>query len=421
MTKIPDTALGALAAFDAGTLTPENYLRALLERCEADEERIRAWSFLDPEIALANLHKATGRGKLRGLPVAVKDNIHAEGMPRTCGSPIYSGSVSTTDASVVSLGRIAGAYAMGKTETTEFATYKPAPTHNPAAFGHTPGGSSSGSAAAVAAGMVPFALGTQTAGSVIRPAAFCGIVGYKPTFDLIDMAGVKGLARSFDTLGVFARSVQDAALFAEAVTGLPLLAAARSAEAPQRLGLCRSPAWNSAEPELQSIWDALCSKLGKLLPAKDIELPGRYAKASTTHPHIMTREAYQALSYEWHNHRDLLSPQLSTTLGDACKMSEEEHASDRAMIAELRQSFHTVLGDVRVLLAPSAAGPAPQWETGTGSPAFNQLWTLLGVPCVNVPGLTSSDGRPIGVQVIARMGCDAQAMSAAAWLSTVLH
>ena len=420
MTRIPDTALDALTAFDDGSLSPETYLRALLERCEEVEPTIRAWSHLEPEAALAGLSDTPGKGPLNGLPIAVKDVIHAKGMPRSCGSPIYADAVSTVDAPVVAQARMAGAYAMGKTETTEFATYKPAPTHNPAAPGHTPGGSSSGSAAAVSAGMVPLALGTQTAGSVIRPASYCGVVGYKPSFDLIEPSGVKALARSFDTVGVFARSVADAALFAQAVTGLPLLDAAQSAEAPSVIGLCRSPVWNNAEPEMQAAWDDLATALRGKIATLDVELPSAYGLACDAHPRLMAREAFQALSYEWDSHRDLISPQLRDMLEQGQAIPERAQAEDREMIASLRHRFAHDLGDTPILITPSAPGAAPRHETGTGSPEFNRLWTLLGVPCVNVPGLQSTDGRPIGMQVVGPIGRDTEVLRVAAWLANIL-
>jgi Asp-tRNA(Asn)/Glu-tRNA(Gln) amidotransferase A subunit family amidase len=420
MSKIPETALEALSAFDTGTLTPEGYLRALLECCAELEPQLHAWAYLDPEAALARLAEAPGRGLLAGLPIAVKDVIHARGMPRGCGSPIYTEAVSPVDAAVVALARLEGAYAMGKTETTEFATYKPAPTRNPAAPGHTPGGSSSGSAAAVAAGMVPLALGTQTAGSVVRPAAYCGVVGYKPSFDLIEPAGVKALARSFDTVGVFARSVADAALFAEAVTGLPLLRAARAPGGPPVLGLCRSPVWDSAEPEMQAAWGDLERLLRGRVPTAEVTLPKVYGVAAEAHPRIMAREAYQALAHEWHSHRALLSPQLRAMLDEGRNVPERVHLGDRLMIAQLRRRFAGDLGETPIFVTPSAPGAAPHRKSGTGSPVFNRLWTLLGAPCVNVPGLRAGDGRPLGVQVVGPMGRDGDVLRAAAWLADLL-
>lgn len=421
MTRIPETALEALSAFDAGTLTPENYLRALLERCAKAEPELRAWAYLDPEAALARLAGAQNEGPLRGVPIAVKDVFHAQAMPRGCGSPIYAGAVSPVDAAVVALARIAGGYVMGKTETTEFATYKPAPTRNPAAPGHTPGGSSSGSAAAVAAGMVPLALGTQTAGSVVRPAAYCGVVGYKPSFDLIDPAGLKALARSFDTVGVFARTVADAALFAGAVTGLSLLEAALAPAPPPALGLCRSPSWDGAEPEMRVAWNDLSELLKRRVATAEITLPGAYSLASEAHPRLMAREAYQALAHEWLSHRDLLSPQLRAMLDDGRQMSEREHEEGRLMIAQLRQRFAGDLGDTPIFVTPSAPGAAPKRESGTGVPTFNRLWTLLGVPCVNVPGLRSGDGRPVGIQVVGPIGRDADVLRVAAWLAELIN
>lgn len=420
MTKLPETALDALHAFESGALTPETYLRGLLDRCDEQDPALRAWSYLDADAALVAVATARPGGALSGLPIGVKDVIHAAGMPRRCGSPIYEGAVSVADAASVALARLAGATVMGKTETTEFATYKPALTQNPAAPGHTPGGSSSGSAAAVAAGMVPLALGTQTAGSVIRPAAYCGVVGYKPSFDLIEPSGVKALARSFDTVGVFARSVADAALFAGAVTGLPLLEAARAAEAPPTFGLCRSPVWDEATPELHTAWNTLETRLRDKIALREVVLPAVYAAAIAVHPRIMAREAYQALAFEWANHRDQLSAGLCEMLTEGRDIPEVEILEGRAMIAHLRVAFASDLGETPLLITPSAPGPAPAIESGTGSPMFNRLWTLLGVPCVNIPGLQSPDGRTVGMQVIGATGRDADVLRAAAWLERTL-
>ena len=420
MTSIPQTALEVLAAFDAETLTPEVYLDALLDRCAQTEPDVRAWSHLDPSAARRELAQAQRTGTLRGLPLGVKDLFHVTSMPRGCGSPIYTGYVSSVDASVVALARLAGAYVMGKTETTEFATYKPAPTRNPTSLAHTPGGSSSGSAAAVAAGMVPLAFGSQTAGSVIRPAAYCGVVGYKPSFDLIDTSGVKGLSRSFDTIGVFARSVPDAALLVESVTGQPFLEATQNVSPPSVLGLCQSPAWDEIEPEMQSAWDHLCARLQTKTTTRDIVLPSPYADALQAHPMIMAQEAFQALAYEWQAHRDHLSPALRDMLANGQARTGTAHNDDRVMISTLKARFEADLGNTPIFITPSAPGAAPGYETGTGSPVFNRLWTLLGAPCVNVPGLKTSDQRPLGIQVVGPIGRDAEVLNVATWLADIL-
>lgn len=416
----PQTALEVLAAFDAGTLTPEMYLDAILERCAQIEPDVHAWTYLDPQHAKAELAGANRTGILCGLPLGVKDLFHVRSMPRGCGSPIYAGEISAVDASVVTLARLAGGYAMGKTQTTEFATYTPAPTRNPKSLAHTPGGSSSGSAAAVAAGMVPLAFGTQTAGSVIRPAAYCGIVGYKPSFNLIDTSGVKELSRSFDTIGVFARSVSDAALLVDAVTGQSFLNATKYADAPSVLGLCRSPVWGMVEPDMQNAWDALCAMLQTKTVVRDIVLDDRYERAIEAHPKIMAREASQALAYERENHPELLSPALKSMLDEGRARSDVEQHADLQNMSQLRHCFETDLGDTPIFITPSAPGAAPLYETGTGSPAFNRLWTLLGGPCVTVPGLKVSDGRPLGVQVVGPIGWDAEVLNVATWLADIL-
>ncbi|MBD3679696.1 MAG: amidase [Rhodobacteraceae bacterium] len=424
MTSADLTATEALQRIEGGSLTAESYARDLLAVCAEKEPEVQAWPHLNPETALAEaraLDAGPRRGILHGLPFGVKDIYDVAGMPTTCGSPIHEDAVARVDASSVALARLAGGFPMGKTSTTEFATFKPSPTHNPAAPGHTPGGSSAGSAAAVAAGMVPLAFGSQTAGSVVRPASFCGVWGFKPSFGLIDLAGVKALSRNLDTLGVLARSAEDCALIVEAITGLPLLKEARAGEAPAKIGLCRSPVWEAeAEPELHAAWEEACKRVSAAVPSVEVELPQAYGDAITAQQRILPREASQALAHEWRLHRDLLSPQLATLLQAGHEQDEVQHRADIDLLERLRASFAQDLGDIPVLLTPSAPGAAPKWDHSTGKPIFNVLWTLLGAACVNVPGLRAADGRPIGMQVVAPKGQDALAISVAAWLGRVL-
>lgn len=418
------SAAQAIAALETGTLSAHDLAQSCLERIDARDPALQAWVSVDPTRVLDEARTADDAGRpgpLHGLPIGVKDIVATAHLPTTCGSPIYADTVMPFDAAVVALGRLAGGIVMGKTVTTEFATYHPGPTRNPHAPDHTPGGSSSGSAAAVAAGMVPLALGTQTAGSIIRPAAFCGVVGYKPSWGLVEPAGVKTLARSLDTIGVFSRTVEDAALYIEAVTGVALRAAARDIDAPPVIGLCRSPAWDNAEPALQAAWDDLHSKLDGLTKVAIVDLPAPYADALPAQERIMAREAYLALSHEWHAHRDQLSERLVAMLEQGSAITAETYAADMALLGQLRASFGQTIASTPVLITPSAPGPAPRIETGTGNPAFNRLWTLLGAPCVNVPYKVSGSVLPLGFQTVSAMGTDRRALQAAAWLENALR
>src|SRR5262245_48278787 len=259
----PLSATEAVAAIEAGTLTAETLVRGCLERIAEREPAVRAWAFLDPALALAQAKAADAAngGALRGVPVGVKDIIDTHDMPTGHNSPIFAGKVPFGDAACVALCREANAVIMGKTVTTEFANRHPGPTTNPHNAAHTPGGSSSGSAAAVADGHVPLAFGTQTGGSVIRPAAYCGVVGYKPTFNDFSRVGIKMQCHSLDTLGLMARSLDDIALFRGAVLSLPPVAIDRDVSAP-RIGFCRTPIWDHAEPDTQALLERVAAKLG---------------------------------------------------------------------------------------------------------------------------------------------------------------
>jgi len=405
-----------------GTLTAEAAVRQAFERLDAREATLQAWVVLarEPAIAAARaLDRGADAGLLHGVPIGVKDIMATRDLPTGCGSPIYRDWRPPYDAAVVALARRAGAVVIGKTVTTEFASSDPGPTVNPHDPNRTPGGSSSGSAAAVAAGMVPLATGTQTAGSIVRPAAFCGVAGYKPSFGLIDPTGVKPLAVTLDTVGVLGASVVDVALFVEAVSGLPLLAAAERAGRPRRIGLCRSPAWDEASADMQA---AFLSLPDRLAGAEIVEciLPAEAAQALAAHKRIMAFEAARALAYEADAHWSSLSPKLRDLLAEGRAIGRADYARDRALVPWLMAAIEAAFADVDVLITPSAAGVAPLTAAGTGDPVFNRLWTLAGTPAVTVPGLRDPAGLPLGVQVIAPVGRDAVAIEAAAWLEAML-
>lgn len=404
-----------------GRLTAEKVARAHLNRIAEMEAGVGAWVAIDEagSIAAAQaLDNGPVLGPLHGVPLGVKDIFAVRDMPWRCGSPIWRDRIAGFDAGSVALARRAGAVVLGKTETTEFAGYQPARTRNPAAPKKTPGGSSSGSAAAVACGMVPLALGTQTSGSIIRPASFCGVVGYKPSFDLIETGGVAPLSRSLDTVGLFARSVPDAALGVEALTGLKLQP--ESTAAPGSLSLYRSPVWDQAEPDLQTAWEDLEKHLARQPGLQDMifapKIEAQLREAPTLHARLMALEASEALAFEHNFAPEQLSRGLLAQLEEGRGASAELRARDRLAMRTLRQMFGANVPADAVWLTPAATGPAPDFESGTGNPVFNRIWSLLGLPCCTVPVLRSSEGHPIGVQVVGAMGNDRGVLTIADWL-----
>lgn len=416
--------LSAVEAADqmrAGRLTAEALVLSCLDRIGELEPTVHAWVEVDRELALAGARAADRsptRGPLHGVPFGVKDIMATHDLPTAYGSAIYASSRPTYDAAMVALARRAGGVLLGKTVTTEFAYARPGPTRNPRNVGHSPGGSSSGSAAAVAAGMVPLATGTQTGGSVVRPAAYCGVVGIKPSFGLVEVAGTKALATTLDTLGTMGRSVADAAMFLDAVAGTQLSAVARAAERPARIGICRSPSWPAASTAMQAAFEALPARLSAVgATVVETELPIE-ASIVDSSVRIMQYEANHALAYEASAHWDRLSPQLGELLAQGALISREVYERDLRHRAEFRAGLEVVFGNVDVLLTPSAPGSAPAFDLGsTGDPIFNRLWTMAGAPCVTVPDVLPDDGGlPLGVQAVAAPGRDDAAVGAAAWL-----
>jgi Asp-tRNA(Asn)/Glu-tRNA(Gln) amidotransferase A subunit family amidase len=398
-------------------ITAEAVVRACTERILADDTRIRAWQFFDPALALQQaraLDAGSAVGALHGLPIGVKDLMDTADMPSTYGSPIYAGHRPATDAAVVAMSRAEGAIVMGKTVTTEFATFQPGPTCNPRApvdQPHTPGGSSSGSAAAVAAGMVPLAFGSQTAGSIIRPAAYCGIVGYKPTHGTLPLAGIKPLSPSLDTVGVLARSVDDAAFFVGVLARLPLQVVAHGR---LRVGICHTPHWDRAGDDSRAALARtarLLEQAGAVLT--DLVLPEACNGLTAAQIDIMGYEASAAFAPELLNNPDGLSDAFKRLLASGLAVDGTRFFAAQELAAIARQSVDALFNHVDIVLAPSTEGEAPAGIAATGDPVFNRLWTLLGNPCVHVPTGTGSTGMPIGVTLIGPRRGDAQTIAAA--------
>ena len=398
-------------------ITAEQMARACLARIVEREAAVGAWIHLDPVAVLAEARQLDAgpvRGPLHGLPLGVKDLIDTADMPTAYGSPIYARHRPRTDAACVALARAAGALVLGKTVTTEFAWFYPGKTANPHKLSHTPGGSSSGSAAAVADCMVPLAFGTQTAGSIIRPASYCGIVGYKPTHGMLPRAGIKPLSDSLDTLGALTRTVADAALFVSALSGRDLLPKPL-AQAP-RVGLCRTPEWSAAQPETVAAMEHAGAALGRAgAKLSDAVLPRDFAAVTQAQIDIMNYEIRAALAGERLQHESGLSDKLKQLLEKAGQCDAARYDAAQALVASCRRQLDQVFEGVDVLLAPSAPGEAPVGLDATGDPIFCRMWTVLHVPTINLPCASGPHGLPVGVQIVGRRGDDAHALAVADW------
>lgn len=416
------TALEAARRIADGSLTSEALVSACLEHISALEPLVQAWQHLDMDAALKMARQVDrfGSGPLNGIPVGVKDIIDTADMPTGYGSSLYETFRPPRDAACVALARHAGALILGKSVTTEFAYFQPGKTRNPHDPDRTPGGSSSGSAAAVASGMVPLAFGTQTAGSIIRPASFCGCVGYKPTFGLIDRTGVRPFADSLDTVGVFATTVGDAAFFASAIASRPNLRMGDEAFRP-RIGLSRTHAWEAAEPATATALDEAAARLRAAgLEVREVALPDWWRGLLEAQKTIMAFEAARSHAPEMLTTSDRLSAKLRELLETGALIAPEDYDAARALVAEARSGFSDVLDGLDVLLTPSAPGEAPEGLEATGDPVFNRMWTALGVPCISVPGLTGPSGMPVGLQVVGRWGDDRRALAASAAIEQVV-
>ena len=358
-------------------------------------------------------------GPLSGIAVGVKDIFDTFDMPTEYGSPLYAGFRPRADAPIIAMARTRGAHIIGKTATTEFAFLNPTSTVNPHDPAHTPGGSSSGSAAAVAAGMIPAATGTQTGGSVIRPASFCGVAGFKPSFRLMPTGGMKTFSWTMDTTGFFAATVKDVALFAALLSGRDLTA--EEPAAPPRIGLYRSAIDNEASADMRNAVETAAG-IAARAGAQIIEVaePAELVRGRNIHALVQNYEAAISLGHELAHHADRLSPILRDALEEGRTITPPQYDDGRRVARHARKAATALFSDVDVLLTPSAPGAAPRDLGTTGSALFNKLWTLTGNPCVNVAGLTDPAGMPLGVQVVGRFGRDKSTLQAAHWLERLL-
>jgi Asp-tRNA(Asn)/Glu-tRNA(Gln) amidotransferase A subunit family amidase len=390
---------------------------AIARSCEATDEHDKTIGAFVCRVKEAH---AASTGPLRGIAVGIKDIIDTSDFPTEMGSAIYRGWRPRADASVVAMLKQAGATILGKTTTTAFASRDPTATLNPRNPAHTPGGSSSGSAAAVAAGMIPLALGTQTGGSVIRPASFCGVAAIKPSFALLPTVGVKCYSWTLDTVGLFAASVEDLAHGLAAMSNRPELRPRAALETP-RIGVVTQDfagAPDAASGEALRIAGGAAERAGASVRA--VTLPEIFAQAWRIHPTVMEFEAHQALAWEYRTHHDAMPPLLRAKLDETVGLLPAEYDEARGIVGRARAALACLFDDVDVLLTFSAPGAAPKGLDWTGDPSFNRLWTLMGVPCVNVPAYVADGRLPVGVQVIARFGDDAGALEAARFVEEAL-
>ncbi|WP_422002792.1 amidase [Reyranella sp.] len=420
----PLSATEIVAGIEAGNLTAEAVVRACLDRVAEREPVVKAWAHLDPGLAIAQARAADGigGGVLRGVPIGVKDIIDTYDMPTGHNSPIFAGKSTFGDAACVALCRTANAVIMGKTVTTEFANRHPGATTNPHDPAHTPGGSSSGSAAAVADGHVPLAFGTQTGGSVIRPAAYCGVVGYKPTFGDFSRVGIKMQCHSLDTLGLMARTLDDIALFRGAMLKLPPVAIDRGIPRP-RIGLCRTPVWDDASDETRALIEATATTLAdKGAAVIDVAFTPDFADILDDHGAIMAWECTRNYADERLRHPDLVSRELwEASLTRGLDVPLERYAAAQRKATKFRAHVDSLFDKVDALLCPSAPGEAPAGIEFTGDPRFNSIWTLAGTPCVTLPAGTGAKGLPLGIQLVGLRHADDRLLSTAAWVAAHLN
>jgi len=430
------SAIDVARAIREGLFSSAELVEACLARVREVDAQVQAWAFLDPEHALkqardADLWRGEGKplGPLHGVPVGIKDIIDTGDMPTENGTVLHAGRMPVEDATLVSRLREAGAVIMGKTVTTELATYAPGKTRNPHNPEHTPGGSSSGSAAAVASGMVPLAVGTQTNGSVIRPAAYCGVYGFKPTFGLIPRHGILRQSRWLDQVGVFARSAEDLALITEQLIAFdetdpdtrplarPRLSATAAEDPPLRpwLAFVKTPMWDRAEQETQEAFAELTAHIGEQV--EEVELPEKFKEATHWHHTIMEADIAKSFHEEYERGAEKLSASLRGQIERGRGVAAVDYNRALEMIPALNRALDELFAHrYDAILTPATTGTAPRLES-TGDPIFCTLWTLCGMPAVTLPLMQGENGMPLGAQLVGRRGDDARLLRTARWLA----
>ena len=430
------SAIEAAAALRAGDITSVELVQDCLQRINALEQTVGAWTHLDPEYALRQAQEAHNArqagmplGPLHGVPVGIKDIFDTEDMPTEFGSVLHAGRTPGRDATAIALLRAAGAIIMGKTVTTELAVYAPGKTANPHDPKRTPGGSSSGSAAAVAAAMVPLAIGTQTNGSIIRPASYCGVYGYKPSHGLISRHRVLQQSRRLDHVGVFGRTVEDVALIAE-----PLMAfderdpdmrprarlrlgetLTEEPPVPPRLAFVKTPVWAQADSDTQAAFAELVEHLGEHV--NEVELPEIFEQAVMWHRTMMEADLARSFGRDYERGKDRLSMTLREMIERGQRYPAIEYNRAVDQIPVLSDTLDAIFEQYDAILTPATTGEAPIGLESTGSPVFCTLWTLCGVPTISLPLLQGSNRMPMGAQLVASKYDDARLLRTARWLA----
>ncbi|ESR26603.1 amidase [Lutibaculum baratangense] len=433
LTAMSATALAELIA--KGTVTAVEATKAHLDRIDECDGEIGAWEHLDREFALRQAamldkHRASGAaiGPLHGVPVGIKDIIDVEGLPCEHGTPLDAGRRPAKDAHLVSRLRQSGAVILGKTVTTELAVFAPNRTTNPHDATRTPGGSSQGSAAAVAAHMAPLSVGTQTHGSVIRPASYCGVVGFKPSYGLISRAGVLTQSPTLDTIGGFSRTIEDVALLTDAMCGFdeddtamrlvaaPQLRATATSRPPLRpvLAFVRTPVWDQAEADVHQGFEELVAELGDCI--EEVELPSPFQRAVELQRVIQMAEIARHYGPYYDRGREQLSPTMQGLIEEGRRVLAVDHMLARDWIKILYAGLEQVFERFDAIVTPAAVGEAPVGLESTGSPVFSTLWTYCGVPALTIPLLSGSHGMPIGVQLVGARGRDGRLLRTGRWL-----
>ena len=429
------TARGGISEIGSGRLSSKELISACLERIDAKEDQVGAWTFLDRDQVLEQAGQADRRREdgvgsdqvLNGIPVGIKDIFDTSDMPTENGTVAHTGRRPATDAAVVKLLREAGAVIMGKTVTAELAVYTPGKTKNPHDLTRTPGGSSSGSAAAVAAGMVPLAVGTQTNGSVIRPASYCGVVGFKPTFGTIPRTGILRQAPSLDQVGVFARNVIDSALLASVImnpdeqygdtlplTGIDIPQVRQGFSNDPDLAFIRTPVWDEATTPTRNSCLGYVRRIGSGI--NEIELPSICKQAVSCHRTIMLCEMAHHYDKLYTDNRDKISPMLISMLDEGKQVSLARYLDAKNLLTEIAGAVDNTLKDFDAVLTPATPAEAPEGLASTGSPVFCTVWSLSGVPALSLPVLSGEAGMPLGLQLVSTRGSDTRLLRVAQWL-----
>ncbi|PHR00346.1 MAG: hypothetical protein COB32_13205 [Halomonas sp.] len=399
------TATEAKNRLIRGELSARELLEHCVARINAYEPQVEALAYWNLDDARRNADACDARkerGILAGLPLGVKDIIDVSNMPTGCDSSLYTDYRPAADAACVAHIKANGGWVLGKTRTTEFAFSNPTSTRNPHSLRYTPGGSSSGSAAGVASGFFPLALGTQTGGSVIRPASYCGIYAFKPTFNVVSREGIKPLSENLDTLGWYGRSVEDLRLLNGALRGTNTEFLRTTPKRCTRIGLCRTPRWHQADNDMQRLVEDSADRLG----AQEVELPDIFDQVYDDHSLIMAVDAARSLRAEYIRNADQLSSALIALIERGLKVAPNQELKAHQRLAQARERLDALYGHYDILLSPSAPGAAPPSLETTGDSVFNRLWTAMQTPSISIPAGFSTTGMPLGIQLVGQRYAD---------------